>query len=144
MVCLVCSGGEWVAGDPTSLARDNILSLSASINLFLIIYHVTLATEFERLPGDTPAADMLLSTLLQMAIIDWMPTRCLIMAGYKALPGQPNYEDKSKQVVFYTYKLLNHLTAEPFTIFSRNSVYVSIAYSRSKANKIFHLHIMST
>ena len=25
---------------------------------------------------------------------------------------------------------LNHLTAEPFTIFSRNSAYVSIAYSR--------------
>ena len=38
----------------------------------------------------------------------------------------------------------NHLTAEPFTIFSRNSDYVSITYNRQRVNEILHLHIMST
>ena len=39
---------------------------------------------------------------------------------------------------------INIFAAGPFPIFSRNPVYVSIAYSRLRGNKIFHLKIMST
>ena len=43
-----------------------------------------------------------------------------------------------------SWDTLNLFAAEPFPIFSRNSVYVTITYSRQKVNEIFHLHIMST
>ncbi|XP_077998900.1 uncharacterized protein LOC144451860 [Glandiceps talaboti] len=73
-------------------------------------------TDHPALPEDVRISDPVLNILLQFLIIERLPTRCLLVAGHKALTGNANTEDGSLQNIQTLQEVLSVTTGLKFNL----------------------------